>query len=343
MREQMMKFWILGFLTLTSVMAEEKFVPPEQIKEEVNQAQIDVERAQKMFNPWFTGPIIAGSASMMPPGVGMFQPYFYTIDNYGIFDKDRHTVSQPDLWQVSPQFVFQTGITSWMDIFAAPQLFINNRHSQWYTGFADLPIGLGFKVCDEGVYYPKMKIQLSETFPTGKYQNLNPKKAGADAIGAGSYQTGFSFRMSKILFWWTPHPVAVRAVTTYTVPTTVHVNGYNAYGGGVGTHGKVRPGNNFNADLGIEFSINQRWVLANDFVYQFNDKTKFSGTKGIDPATGLPNVVGLPSSDVLQLAPAIEYNFNENLGILAGVWFTVWGRNTSNFIDYVFSLCWVFP
>jgi hypothetical protein len=229
-----------------------------------------------------------------------------------------------------------------MDIAAIPQFFSNNEHSNWSTGFGDMLVQLGFKICSEGPIRPKMKFAINETFPTGNYQHLNPAKGGIDSTGGGSYVTGISFRMSKLLFITTPHPLATRVVLTYNIPSTVHVHGYNSYGGGVGTSGKVRPGNSFNADLGLELSLTQRWVVATDIVYQTSNVNKFHGKAGVDPATGLPAIVGSGSSDFLQIAPGLEYNWNDSLGVIGGVWFTVYGRNTANFINYVLSVCYTF-
>lgn len=315
---------------------------PSEISQELSHANQDLARAQKMFNPWYTGPILAGSASMLPPGMINIQPYLFFQDNFATYDSNRHSVDTQNLWQINPNFVLQTGITSWLDIAATPLFTSNNKGSHWTTGFGDLPVLLGFKVTDEGIYMPKMKFTINETFPTGKYQNLRASRDGTDAIGGGSFVTGLSYRISKILFWWTTHPVASRIVMTYNIPSSVHVNGLNTYGGGEGTSGKVRPGNSFNTDVGLELSLNQRWAFATDVVYQTNNKTKFSGTTGTDPNTGLPNSIGSGSSDYLQIAPALEYNWNDSLGVIAGAWFTVYGRNTSNFVNYVLSVTYSF-
>ena len=41
--------------------------------------------------------------------------------------------------------------------------------------------------------------------------------------------------------------------------------------------------------------------------------------------------------------PVIEYNWSENLGVLGGAWFSVYGRNSLAFVQGVFSVCWTFP
>lgn len=347
-----MNLWILATLMLTSTLFGAEVTletselspieSPAEIRQELNQANADLASAQKMFNPWYTGPIIAGSASMTPVGSIIFQPYLFLVDDYATFNHHRRSIDHPSIWQFNPNFVLQTGLTSWMDISVTPQFFTNHIHSQWSTHFGDLPVQIGFKICDEGRYLPKMKVAIGELFPTGPYQRLKAKKEGIDATGGGSFVTSFSYRASKVLFWWTDHPIATRMVLSYNIPSTVKVHGLNVYGGGVGTKGKVRPGNSFNADLGIEYSFNQKWVIATDLVYQTNNRTKFNGQTGINPTTGEPNVVGSGSSDYLQVAPALEYNLNENLGIIGGVWVPVYGRNSSNFITYVLSVSYLF-
>lgn len=69
------------------------------------------------------------------------------------------------------------------------------------------------------------------------------------------------------------------------------------------------------------------------------NKSPFSGRKGVDKQ-GNPASVGLPSSEQFSFAPAIEYNFTENFGIITGVWLSAFGRNSPRFrtgivnIDY---------
>ncbi len=40
----------------------------------------------------------------------------------------------------------------------------------------------------------------------------------------------------------------------------------------------------------------------------------------------------------ITLAPALEYNFSENLGIIGGAWFTLSGKNTPAFISTMIEL-----
>jgi hypothetical protein len=67
------------------------------------------------------------------------------------------------------------------------------------------------------------------------------------------------------------------------------------------------------------------------------DKTQFRGTVGTT-SDGLPTIVGFPSSEQISFAPAIEYNFSSELGLIVGCWFTGWGRNSTQFRSGVINL-----
>jgi hypothetical protein len=346
----MMRAVLVIFLFLSSLFAADKIETsrphksPEEIQVELDKAERDFQHALTLFNPWYAGPIVAGSPTMMPPGEMNLQPYVYAIDNYASYNSENESVhkSHP-LWQFQLQPVIQTGITTWMDIATAPTFTSNLRDGQSYTGVTDIPLILGFKILKQGVWVPGIKVSVAETFPIGKYQHLSVKKEGTDSTGGGSWVTSFSFRIGKVLFWWTRHPMNTRLYLSYSIPSTVHVRSLNSYGGGYGTRGKVRPGNSFTADLGLEWSLTQRWVLATDVIYTVSARTKFNGYAGIDPATGDLASVGGPSSYSFQLAPALEYNWNDSLAAIGGIWFTPYGRNSGNFINYVLSVTWTYP
>jgi hypothetical protein len=338
------KKWVfsyLAFVCALSAQTEKPIKSPEQIQQELNEAQAKFQHAKELFNPWYAGPLLTGSASMMPPGMMNIQPYIFVTDNYAVFDQERHSVDVPNLWNLNPVVIAQAGITSWLDTVLTVQTETNWKQHHNYTNLGDTTWQLGFKVLKQGLWVPGIKFYLNETFPTGRFNHLKPKRLGVDSTGAGSFVTGFSLNFAKIVFWDTLHPLSLRLSLTYGIPTTVHVRGFNTYGGGFGTRGKVRPGNSFKASLGTEWSFTQRWVIANDVVYTCAGRTTFNGDPGVT-SDGLPATVGGGSNDSLSLAPALEYNPNPNLGILGGVWFTVYGRNTSNFISYIFSVTYTF-
>jgi hypothetical protein len=338
-----MKYWVPSCVCIASsfVLFAQDPPPPEVVDEQLEEAEEDFKEAKEMFDPWYAGPLLTGSAHTLAPGLFNVQPYLFFTQNYAEYDEHGHSHSISNLNQVNPQLPFEFGITKWMDSVITVQGLGNykNGHSAWNIG--DTSVSLRFALLHEGPYNPALLFSVKESFPTGKYQRLNPHRQGVDGIGSGSFATTFTFNMSKVVWWVSDHPMNVRLSLNYTVPAPVHVHGYNVYGGGSGTRGKAYPGSGFQGDIGYEYSFTQRWVAALDIVYTYNRKTRFSGHKGVD-SSGAPASVGGPFNDQLSLAPALEYNPNANVGIIAGTWFTVWGRNAFNFVSEIISVTWTF-
>jgi hypothetical protein len=308
-----------------------------QISEELDQAERDFAIAQEIFIPWYTGPLITGSASNVPFGHINIQPYLYFTINHAAYDNHRHSHSKPNTYILNPQFVFQAGLTKWLDVTTVPSGYFRWQNGENGQNFSDLPLQFGFQILREGPYIPNIRLIIGETFPTGKYRNLNPHKNGLDATGEGVFSTSFGLNISKIFWWIKLHPVAVRLATQYIVADQKsHVQGFHAFGGGYGTRGKVSVGNTFNADLGVEVSINQKWVFATDIAYTISNKSTFRGKQGY-ASDGSLAISGAPVSDQLSLAPAIEYNVDSSSGFIGGVWFSMTGRNSANFASIVLS------
>ncbi|HSX03308.1 MAG TPA: hypothetical protein VLG76_01115 [Rhabdochlamydiaceae bacterium] len=315
--------------------------PPEMIEQQLKEAEEEFARAKTMFNPWYTGPLLTPSYHVVPAGLYNLQPYLFVTDNYAAFDKNGRAHDTPDKIQTKFVPVFQFGITPWMNGIVQPQFIWVSQSGHHASRFGDTSVGVLVQLIAETTYGPGLTVSVQESLPSGKYQRLNPKKGGVDGVGSGSYQTTFGLLFGKLVWWEIPqHPMRFRAAFTYQISSRVEVHDFNSYGGGFGTKGKVHPGGNLAVDIGYEYSFTQRWVFATDFIYTFAFKTTFSGRPGVT-ATGTPAAVGGPFNDQISLAPAIEYNWSENLGVIAGVWFSPWGRNTSEFVSGVFSVNYV--
>ncbi len=333
----MFKRVFFGLSLFSAILHAQEVESPQQIMTELEKAENDFEIAQKMFIPWYTGPLITSSAKNVAQGHINLQGYLYFTINHAQFNHHRKSISTPNTYILNPLLVFQVGLTKWLDVTVVPQGFFKWKKDHFADNFGDTSLSFGFQVLKEKAYVPSIRLVLGETFPTGKYQHLNFKKEGIDATGAGAYQTSFGFNISKIFWWSLLHPVAVRLATSYVIPDhRVHVHRFNAYGGGFHTNGKVKVGNTFNADLGIEVSLTQKWVFATDFVYTYSNKDSFHGTPGVTP-NGTIAANGTPSSDQFSIAPAIEYNVSSTGGFIGGIWFSPTGRNSPNFVSIVLS------
>ncbi len=297
------------------------------------------EKKHKGYDPWYTGPLIAASANNVDKYQQNVQPYLYIADTYARYNKSWGYQTLPSTYTVTLEMSYQYGILKWMDITLDAHGFYKNRSGTQSVEYGDTTAKLGFQLLRDkkGTAIPSIRFTLEESFPTGKYQKLSPHKNGIDASGSGSFETIPSLNLSKTVFWMKEHPISWRFNFTYLHSLKTSVKGFNAYGGGIGTKGKVNPGNTFTGILAFEFSFTQRWVFAMDIVQTYSSKVRFKGNPGLnEDGTVASNSTGI--SERTSLAPALEYNFNSMLGIVWGVHFSVRGKNATDFITGIFSV-----
>lgn len=309
-------------------------------------------RPTPVKGPWFTGPLITGSAFMIPKDNFNIEPYVYVIRNKGVYDAHWKKQSAPKFWSTQFQLPMQVGLTSWLELSLTPQVFHNRIDATPSRGlsaasstqFADFSMMLGIQLlrAKEEDWYPSVGIQFTETFPTGRFEHLDPFKRKMDVGGAGTYATSATFLVSKLFHVYGDHGyLSTRATVSYTMGTSVKVKGFNSYGGGFGTNGHVHPGHALQGLIGMEYALTLNWVAALDFDYLHINKTTFRGNSGM-LAPGVPATVGFPSSEQFSLAPALEYNWSEKIGLIGGVWFSVLGRNQLDFISGVLAFNWYY-
>lgn len=294
--------------------------------------------------PWLTGPLLTPNAHAIPLGHMNIEPYFYANTAYGIYDRHWRThPSKHNFYNYNVAVPAQFGFAPRMDVQIVPQFSWNHTHgtspssaSDWVLN--DLPFAMDLQIVydDPKNWYPAVKLQFFANVPWGKFRHLDPDKLGTDIGGSGSWLPGFSINMSRLFHFTGTHFLATRWFTSYVIPSSVVVSDYNTYGGGYGTRGTVYPGPTLSAGFGLEYTLSQTWALAFDALYSHSAKTRFSGHAG--STGGVPNSIGGPSSEHFSIAPAIEYNWSPNYGVIAGAWFSLAGRNSSEFANGVIAL-----
>jgi len=291
------------------------------------------------IDPWFTGPILAPSGHVVEGPHTNWEPYIFVTDNIGIYNhKGRHVGGHQNT-TVNPLLSLSQGLTKWMDLQVIPQLIYNTKGDQSSWNVGDFTAYLGFQIMSEkpGSWTPDCRFTLDFTFPTGKFKNLNPDKLGTDSTGAGSVQLGLGPNFQKMWRIFGGHPFRVRLSVLGTFPIDCTVKGFNSYGGGFGTSGKLHLGNRLNTILAFEYMFSQHWNLAVDFEWIMSAATTFTGFAG-RKADGTPATVGAAPYYQFSIAPGIEYNFNSSLGILLGAWFSASGQDTLDFTSGVLAV-----
>jgi hypothetical protein len=296
--------------------------------------------AMVVSEPWLTGALIAPVGTVVPYGDVLVKSYLYFTTHTGAYDKNWNAVpASENFYTLNAQFLCFFGLTPWCDLNIIPQFFYNTTSNQHSFDSGDLTVGLDFQLmaADLTPYFPGIKFAVREIFPTGNFQRFSPRKLLTDQTGAGTYATQFNLVFYKAFHLHGSHWLSTTFSGQYTVNTPVDVFGFNAYGGGFGANGKALPGNSFQGIVSFEVTLNQNWVLALDNVYTQTNVSQFFGIPGI-AFSGTFADVGKPSSEQVSFALAVEYNFSRNFGIIAGSWFSVWGRNSTEFRSGVVNL-----
>jgi hypothetical protein len=289
------------------------------------------------YDPWFTGPIIAAAGQTIPAGHVNFEPYFFDTDNIGNFNRHWKLIHSPrsDTLQFLP--VVSWGLTDKTDFQVSIPYNKNKNQGEKYEYIGDANIILGYQAFKQGEskWHPNLRLTLQEILPSGHYQHLKPSFLGTDATGLGSYQTSLGLNFEHLL------PIyhcflRSRLSLNALYADKAHVEGVNSYGGAPDTNGSVTPGNLWSADLGEEFSLTQSWVLVMEGYYVSRGGTHFRGNPGLT-SLGTTAMLNHGNDSELSFAPAIEYNFSENYGLIAGVWYSAEGRDTPDFNSTVIA------
>lgn len=294
--------------------------------------------ADEAYEPLYAGTLLQFYGENIPPGHLSVEPYVYALRQYGTYNSHWHVAHSPKI--TSQQwFVFlETGITPFVDF----NLILPAESTQGYGKssvlFSDIEAYFGFQLAraKKETWLPDIRLLVGESFPTGKYQNLNPRKQGGDISGSGAYETTLILVLDKTYYWFRTHPIALNLNLYYTWLSKVKVHGFNAYGGSADTKGVVRAGNQFEMNLAAEFSLTRNWVVGTDLHYIHFDRSSFHGNPGSGAAPGLA------SSEQWSLAPCIEYNFSESFNVSWGAWFSLLGRNAPAFAGGIATVYWYF-
>jgi hypothetical protein len=292
----------------------------------------------ELQTPWLTGPLLTPSAHTTPKGHISIQPCVFFDNIYGHFNNHWKIETQSTARNVNFQTYINYGLTHWLDIGLMGQFYTNEKFSDSYTGNGDASLTLNFQLLKEDPkgFRPAVKLFVMEMFPTGNYNDLDPTLNKIDATGDGSYGTKigvvFGKRYQVKDYIW----IDTRYSAAYFFFNDVDVRNFNAYGGGYFTNGTVKRRGSFPISIGIEATLTRNLALALDIFSLLSGPNTFKGNLGNNEASQ-PASVGSKQIYQLSLAPAVEWNFTPNFGIIFGGWFSVYGKNCDRFESYALS------
>jgi hypothetical protein len=290
---------------------------------------------QTLDDAWWTGPLLAASASTLPRGHFLVEPYFFDIISYGRLDTAGNRVSTPHQNDFGSQSYLLYGVTDRISAGIIPRFgYLKSSQGPSSPGLqaGDLTLQAQYRLTQfqEGSWIPTLSFVVGETVPTGKYDRLD--RHPGDGFGAGAYTTTLSLYSQQYFWLSTGRILRMRLDLSYSLSSAVALQGVSVYGTGTGFSGHAHPGDSLTVDVSWEYSLTRNWVLAFDVVYEHDASTTVTGSYSASSG----------DSWSLGFAPGIEYNFNSRIGVIAGTRIIPTGRNTSMSVTPVVAINMVF-
>lgn len=282
-------------------------------------------------NQWFTGSLEASSPALSEAGALAVEPYLIYQANTGAYDSHgHHGPVAHDVDQLQAVIVLKYAVTDRLSVQALPSFdrVSNDQRSSGGLGFGDLPLELEYRFKDENgrTGSPSITASVGIDLPTGDYQQLSNQLNG---IGSGAYSAKQGIVVESLFDTRGGHPVRVRLfASVYEPVASTSIKDASVYGTDAGFRGRAKPGVSGQVGLAAGYAIDQRWVLALDVVQNYVARYTLTS---VDDA-GDPASTHGRNRSTTALAPAVEYNWSANAGLIAGVEFSVAGRNVSSYI-----------
>lgn len=290
-------------------------------------ALADVDR-EALQDAWWTGPMMANSAAALPRGHVLIEPYLYQV-------------RAPGMKSLGSLTYMEYGVTDRLMLGVIPT-FGRNRASDGATGTGMGDLGVlaqySLRALHEGSAMPAMALMVQETLPTGRYDRLDHPQA--DAQGAGAYTT--TVQLNTQTYLWMPNGriVRMRVNVGGSWSRTTTVDDASVYGTPVGFHGRATPGASLLVNAAWEYSLTQRWVLAFDLAYRYTRGARVDGM--VAAQGGMARLAyRTRSSASFGFAPAVEYNWRSNVGLLLGVRVFTGGHNSATTVTPAIALNYV--
>nr|WP_199046648.1 transporter [Dyella sp. ASV24] len=287
---------------------------------------------QTRDDAWWTGPMMANSAETLPPGHALLEPYLYDVASRGSDAFGSRTYMN---YGVANNFTM--GI---IPVFGYTRVSNGPNSSGVQVGDITLQAQYRLRQFHEGSWLPTVAINVQETFPSGPYDRLGNRPA--DGIGSGAYTTTIGLDTQTYLWMPNGRILRVRFNVSASFSARTDVEGVSVYGTDANFRGHARPGNNVFANASGEYSLTRNWVLALDVIYSHNSSTRVSGQEyaNSDPFPPDP-ALGAKSNRYIGFAPAVEYNWSPNIGLLLGVRIIPSGNRTTSSITPAIALNYV--
>ncbi len=294
---------------------------------------------KERYESWLSGSLLAPNGHNLRRGELELKPFLYASDSVGTYSYIWQNRATNDVRTVNPVLTVGYGILDWLDVELTFQgYYKENMHKHAFRR-GDIIGALGFQLLTQKPNTPKPDIRFifMENFPWGFYQRLNPEKGGADSSGSGSWESSALFVLQKTFHTANVHFFNVELSLGYTHANRVEVTSFNTYGGGYGTDATVHPKGKWTGMVSLEYSITQNLAFALDMVGTIMQRGNVVGDLGIGQ-NGETATFNLDDNYQFSFAPALQWNFSKGVGLVGGVWMSLFDKEDKNFVSGVIGM-----
>jgi len=271
---------------------------------------------------WFTGTLLSPSPGVPRQGVLGVEPYLIDKRGIGVFDANGILHSGPvGVEQLRSYTSVNYGFTDALSVQVIPAIAHVSHDGDTQTGLADFPIKIHYRPIAGALdfWHPSLTTTFGITFPTGKFEHL---RHAADGFGTGAFMAMEELELQQRFTTWL-HPHRLRAWARVSQPlNTVDLHGISSYGTPQDFLGTAVPGSSAELGIGDEVGLDQQWALALDVVQDFGKGPHIR-------ASGVTGAMADIEGTSFWVAPGVEFNPTEHVGIIAGFDIAMAGHNAA--------------
>src|SRR5205823_3650531 len=188
---------------------------------------------QTLDEAWWTGPLLAASASTLPQGHFLVEPYLFDVIPRGRLDADGNFVSTPHENDFGSQSYVLYGVTDRISAGIIPRFgYLKSSRGPGSPGLqaGDLTLQAQYRLTQfqADSWIPTTSFVVGETVPTGKYDRLDQHPG--DGFGAGAYTTILSLYSQEYFWLSTGRILRMRLDLSYSLSGRVGLQGVSVYG-----------------------------------------------------------------------------------------------------------------
>jgi len=276
----------------------------------------------------FTGPLVSSSP---PLGKGELniEPYLINTQTVGYYDSEGHrrdVDGSADDWQVSVPI--QYGATDRLSLgITLNAAYARGVNSQRHLTAGDTRLSASWLLAQgSGKHRSKLTISARQNVTTGQHDRLELRRVPG-TTGSGTDST--TLALDGQAYFLPRSNLRGRAGIAWRLPgADAGLHGQSGYSTRAGFEGNAELGDGVAANVGVEYSINRHWAMASDLVYEYEDTTRVRGHDGLGAVD-----LTLPSSWRVSIAPAAEYHWSDNAGVILGALVSLDGRNSAAIVS----------